>query len=334
MPLAQLAGAPIEGGDAVIGHGLALGGLVAVALLGHHMQEALTAHLLDVAQGLDDRVDVVTVDGTDIVEPELLEQGARHQHALHVLFPASDQMTQLRHAAQGGLAALAHGRVDLARQQACEMVGDGADGRRDGHLVVVEDDDQIDIHRARVVQGLERHAGAQRPVADDGDHVASLALLLAAKAIPSAALIEVLEWPTPKQSYSLSQRFGKAGESVFLAQARACDRVARSGSYAGRPGGRHPRPAVGGGVEDVVQTDSQLDDAETGREMAAGLRDGVDEKAPQLVGDRGQRCSGKARRSAGRVDRCQQRMAVQGDTGVTRRAVGHGRHSRISETVG
>ncbi len=31
----------------------------------------------------------------------------------------------------------------------------------------------------------------------------------AATAIPSAALIEVLEWPTPKVSYSLSDRVGK-----------------------------------------------------------------------------------------------------------------------------
>ena len=30
-----------------------------------------------------------------------------------------------------------------------------------------------------------------------------------ATAMPSAALIEVLEWPTPKVSYSLSERDGK-----------------------------------------------------------------------------------------------------------------------------
>ncbi len=34
-------------------------------------------------------------------------------------------------------------------------------------------------------------------------------------AMPSAAPIEVLEWPTPKVSYSLSQRRGKAARPSF-----------------------------------------------------------------------------------------------------------------------
>ncbi|MNE74195.1 hypothetical protein D3C80_1702550 [compost metagenome] len=37
----------------------------------------------------------------------------------------------------------------------------------------------------------------------------------AAMAMPSAALIEVLEWPTPKVSYSLSLRRGKAAMPSF-----------------------------------------------------------------------------------------------------------------------
>ncbi len=81
---------------------------------------------------------------------------------------------------------------------------------------------------------------------------------------------------------------GEAGEAVFLAQ----------GGHAIAPPGQDlvrvglvadvPDQPVGGGVEDVVQTDRQLDHAEPGREMTAGLRDGVDEIAPQLVDDRRQ----------------------------------------------
>ena len=37
-------------------------------------------------------------------------------------------------------------------------------------------------------------------------------------AMPRAALMEVLEWPTPKVSYSLSARRGKAARPFFLAQ--------------------------------------------------------------------------------------------------------------------
>ncbi|MCY1498016.1 hypothetical protein D9M68_319930 [compost metagenome] len=37
----------------------------------------------------------------------------------------------------------------------------------------------------------------------------------AAMAMPRAALMEVLEWPTPKVSYSLSERRGKAARPSF-----------------------------------------------------------------------------------------------------------------------
>jgi len=45
----------------------------------------------------------------------------------------------------------------------------------------------------------------------------------AAIAMPSAALIEVLEWPTPKVSYSLSRRLGNGARPSFsLMSAAGC----------------------------------------------------------------------------------------------------------------
>ena len=56
-----------------------------------------------------------------------------------------------------------------------------------------------------------------RAVADDGDHAPVLAALrAAATAMPRAALIEVLEWPTPKVSYSLSARAREGREAAVL----------------------------------------------------------------------------------------------------------------------
>ena len=43
-----------------------------------------------------------------------------------------------------------------------------------------------------------------------------LPCIRAAMAMPRAALIEVLEWPTPKVSYSLSLRRGKAAMPSFM----------------------------------------------------------------------------------------------------------------------
>ena len=92
-----------------------------------------------------------------------------------------------------------------------------ADRRRDRHVVVVEDDEQVGIGDTGIVQRLEGHAGRHRAVADDGDDLALFAFLLGGEAMPSAAEIEVEEWPTPKVSYSLAA-LGKPDSPVVHAQ--------------------------------------------------------------------------------------------------------------------
>jgi hypothetical protein len=109
-------------------------------------------------------------------------------------------------------------------------------------------------------------------------------LCLAASAMPSAAEIEVDEWPTPKVSYSLSLRFGKPEtppcmRSAGHALAAAGEDLVRVGLVADVPD-----QAVFRRVEDVVQGDGQLDRAEVGRQVAAGLGDRFDQEGAQLVG--------------------------------------------------
>ena len=60
-----------------------------------------------------------------------------------------------------------------------------------------------------------------------------------------------------------------------------------------------PDQAVVRRVEDVMQPDGQLDDAETGAEMAAGDRNGVDQFRAQFVRDLLQVGLGNRRKSAG-----------------------------------
>ena len=59
--------------------------------------------------------------------------------------------------------------------QAGQVVGDLAHIFRDGHFVVVEDDDQV-IEHPDVVHALVDHAAGERAVADDGHHLARLPL--------------------------------------------------------------------------------------------------------------------------------------------------------------
>ena len=106
-----------------------------------------------------------------------------------------------------------------------------------------------------------------------------------ATAMPRPAEIDVEECAAPNGSYSLSARLVKP-ERPFAHTQRA-DAVAPSGQNLVRIGlmADVPDDAVARRVEQVVQRDGQLDDAEPRPEVAAGDRDGVDRLLAQLVRD-------------------------------------------------
>jgi hypothetical protein len=107
----------------------------------------------------------------------------------------------------------------------------------------------------------------------------------AAMAMPMAAEMLVEEWPTPKVSYSLSLRFGKpdsppAWRIVCMLLHAAGEDLVRVGLVADVP-----HEAVARRVEDVVQGDGELHDAEPGTEMAAGLAHAEQQILPQFIGE-------------------------------------------------
>ena len=106
----------------------------------------------------------MAVYGSDVIEPQFLEQSARHDHAFHVFFHAFGQFPYRRDGTQHGFAALAHTAIDPAGKYARQVIGHGADIGRDGHVVVVEYYQQVGVHVAGVVQGLVGHAAAQGTV--------------------------------------------------------------------------------------------------------------------------------------------------------------------------
>ena len=91
--------------------------------------------------------------------------------------------------------------------------------------------------------------------------------------MPRPAEIEVEECAAPNGSYSLSARLVKPDRPP--AWRRRADAVAPAGEDLVRIGlvADIPDQPVARRVEDVVQRDRQLDDAEPGAEMAAGDRD-------------------------------------------------------------
>ena len=102
--------------------------------------------------------------------------------------------------------------------------------------------------------------------------------------MPSAAEIEVEEWPTPKVSYSLSSRFGNGATPSFCFT--VVDGVAAAGEDLVRIGlmADVPDDAVVRGVVEVVQGGGEFDHPQPGAEMAAAASDRFDQISAQFVG--------------------------------------------------
>jgi len=267
-------------------HRISLGELVALALAGDHVQELRPLEALEVVQRGDQRVEVVAVDRAVVVEAELLEQRARADHALGVLLDLARELGHRRRHAEHLLADTARSVVGRSGQHAGEDLGERPDRRRDRHLVVVEDHQQVDVlHVAGVVERLEGHACRHRAIADHRDRVTVLAARARrhrhaeggrdrGRGVRRAEGV-VIALAAPR----------KAGDAAEVAQPR--HRLAAAGEDLVAVGlvADVPHDAVVRGIEDVMEGDGQLDRAEIGRKMAAGPGYGLDQEGAQFAGE-------------------------------------------------
>ena len=278
----------------VIQDGVGLGQLVALPLAGDDVQKHRSTDLAQVLQRGDECIEVVTIDGAEVGKAQLLEQRGRHQHALGMLFQLAGQLVHRRHHRQH-LAGHVTGLHDRPRRQrARQIVVHRPHRRRDRHVVVVEDDQQIHVaHHARVVERLEGHAGTHRPVANHRHVAPAVGPLILAQIARSHRHTQrrrnrggrmgcaegvVLALAAPR----------KAGQALVLAQrghlvAPAGENLVRIGLVP-----HVPDQPVTRGVEHIVQRDGQLHRAQIGRQVPPGTRHGVQNELPQLVGKLGQ----------------------------------------------
>ena len=147
-----------------------LGGPEAAALLRPDMHDGRTGQGQSTSERLEQRVEVVARHGTDVGDPEILEQlpglGEADDRAAQPPTEfedrSADDRDPLDRAVVNALA-LAPGPRQLDLR---EVRRERADGRADRHLVVVEDDEHLRLALADVVERLERQAAHQRRVAD------------------------------------------------------------------------------------------------------------------------------------------------------------------------
>ena len=241
--------------------------------------------LARVQRGLQ-RLDVVAVDRADVLEAQVLEHALRGDEVLQALLRAvqglverpADDRGPLQHVLAAGQEPL----VAVGGAQGRQVVGEAADGRRVGALVVVDDDDERAVlGGGDVVQRLPGHAAGQRAVTDDGDDVV----------VRTAHLVGLGEAVGPAEHRGgvavlddVVLGLGAGGVAGQAALRLELGEVLTAGEQlvdVGLVPGVQQDPVLRG-VEDPVQRDGQLDHAEVGAEVSAGLGHRVDEEGTDL----------------------------------------------------
>ena len=302
------AGNDVERGDAMI---LVVGGLgrgIALALLGHHVHEHRTAlHVAHILQDRQQMVEIVAVDRPDVIEAELLEQGAAGPEAAAVFLGAPRLVVEeLRQPARELLGGVAQRAIGLAGDEAGEIGRHRAGRRRDRHVVVVEDDDQPRAESAGVVHRFVGHPRRHRAVADDRDNMIASVRQVARDRHAEAGGDRRRGMGRAERIVFAFRALGETGEAAALTQ--SSDPVAPSGQDLVRIGlmADVPDDAIGRRIEHVVERHSQLDHAETGAEMPARHRHRADCLGAQFVGDLSEVVLVKLAQIGRRVDLIQQ----------------------------
>ena len=198
-------------------------------------------------------------------------------------------------------------QIRAARRGAREIVRESARRRRDRHVVVVEDDDEALVAGAGVVHGLVGHAGRHGAIADDGDDVIVAAREIARDRHAEAGGNRGRRMRGAEGVVFALGALGEAGESA--AHAQRADLVAPAGQDLVRVAlmADVPDQAIARRIEEIVQGDRQLDDAEAGAEVPARDGDGVDGLRAQLVGHLPKIGLGKTAQVLGRLDLVEER---------------------------
>ena len=285
--LALLAGDDVELGNAVILVGGVFGGRVALALLGHDMDQYRTfrgvAHVLEHGEQV---VEIVPVDRAYVIEAQFLEQGpTSYEAAGEFLGLAEGAVHPAAHLLDDPGGEAADAEIFAGGDHTRQIGRKPANGRCDRHVVVVEDDDQAIARLSRIVHRLIGHASAHRAIANHGNSAPGLALQLVGD--------------------SKAQRRGDRGRGVrcaegivfalrTLGEARQAPALTH-GADAVTPTGDDfvrialvpnvPNQLVLRRVEDVVNRDGQLHHAEARSKVSARGADSVDHFGAQFVGE-------------------------------------------------
>ncbi len=280
------------------------------------MEDHRGVNVLDLRQHVDQAGDIVPVDGAKVFEPEALEYLAGPDRAFDTvpevlpgLFDGvSHRAGQLLDHLFAELFELIVGAADA---DALEVLAESALRLADAHSVVVEDDEQLPLERARAVEALEGQSVDDRGIADDGDDVvAALEVSVAAghadcrgdgrAGVPDGKKIvwgflgrrEPAHGPFLAEPVELARPAGQELVRIGLVSDVKEQAVGAGG--------------VGAEVVNIMQGEGQLDDAEIGSQVPAVPADGVEDPGAHLGGQVGQLTGRQLPHVAGRVNGIEQ----------------------------
>ena len=144
-----------------------------MAFFRDHMDRNRTGgNFADLLKMFDQGRQIVSVDRSDVFEPHLFEEDTGDQQVFCQLLDSPDQMDEMRSERQLPQDIL-HMRfqavVASSGNEAGQMRGYGPDAFGNGHLVVVDDQDEVAVEFPDIVQGLEGDTVSERAVSHDGN---------------------------------------------------------------------------------------------------------------------------------------------------------------------
>ena len=170
----RVSGMRIEAGYAVKFFRRLLGIFAARAFFRDDMHNDRTVEIFDAVECLDQFRQSVPVDGSYVAQSHFLEKNTGHEEAFSRFFKfldSADDIASAGHALHRHFCKCLEMVVTAPRDDAVEVIRNGADRFRDRHFIVVHNDDQILAAGTDIVQRLKRQPADQGTVADDGDHM-------------------------------------------------------------------------------------------------------------------------------------------------------------------
>ena len=124
--------------------------------------------------------DVVSVDGSDVLESEFLEEYAVDYGVFYILLGVVDSgyyaVADYRNLGQTFLYSGLHVDVLIGTCYASQGPGQSARILRNGHAVVVQHDDEVSVHASGVVERLVCETACHGSVPDYRDHLVVVAI--------------------------------------------------------------------------------------------------------------------------------------------------------------